>query len=158
MSVRIEHRRALALVPVACCHVVIVTMFFFWYPCRALIQCLRRMGPGQCYATSMSVPAVEQVISAMHVLEVFTHSVLAMKECTSARVSIHMVLLHLACICCHVCYDGLDAQIWCMPCSLCSYPDSFEVSCALQQQAKETGLSPSLMCILGMLCLVETCS
>lgn len=26
------------------------------------------MGPAHCYATSMSVPAVEQVISAMHVL------------------------------------------------------------------------------------------
>lgn len=35
---------------------------------RALIQCLRRLGPAHCYATSMSVPAVEQVISAMHVL------------------------------------------------------------------------------------------
>ena len=65
------------------------------------------MGPGQCYATSMSVPAVEQVISAMHVLEVFTHSVLAMNECTSADVSIHMVLLHVACVCCHVCMLAL---------------------------------------------------
>ena len=36
--------------------------------CRALIQCLRRMGPAHCYATSMSPPAVEQVLSAMHVL------------------------------------------------------------------------------------------
>lgn len=36
--------------------------------CRALMQCLRRMGPAHCYATSMSVPAVEQVVSAMHVL------------------------------------------------------------------------------------------
>ncbi|KAL3137882.1 hypothetical protein ABBQ38_005134 [Trebouxia sp. C0009 RCD-2024] len=35
---------------------------------RALMQCLRRMGPAHCYATSMSVPAVEQVVSAMHVL------------------------------------------------------------------------------------------
>ena len=35
---------------------------------RALIQCLRRLGPAHCYATSMSLPAVEQVISAMHVL------------------------------------------------------------------------------------------
>ena len=36
--------------------------------CRALIQCMRRIGPGQCYATSMSPPAVEQVMSAMRVL------------------------------------------------------------------------------------------
>lgn len=36
--------------------------------CRALIQCLRRMSPAHCYATSMSPPAVEQVIAAMHVL------------------------------------------------------------------------------------------
>ena len=36
--------------------------------CRALIQCLRRMSPAHCYATSMSPPAVEQVITAMHVL------------------------------------------------------------------------------------------
>ncbi|KAL0024670.1 hypothetical protein WJX77_007715 [Trebouxia sp. C0004] len=35
---------------------------------RALIQCLRRMSPAHCYATSMSPPAVEQVIAAMHVL------------------------------------------------------------------------------------------
>ena len=36
--------------------------------CRALIQCMRRIGPGHCYATSMSAPAVEQVMSAMRVL------------------------------------------------------------------------------------------
>ena len=36
--------------------------------CRALIQCMRRMGPGHCYASSMSPPAVEQVMSAMRVL------------------------------------------------------------------------------------------
>lgn len=35
---------------------------------RALIQCLKRMSPAHCYATSMSPPAVEQVIAAMHVL------------------------------------------------------------------------------------------
>lgn len=36
--------------------------------CRALIQCLRRMGPAHCYATSMSPPALEQTLAAMHVL------------------------------------------------------------------------------------------
>jgi 7-keto-8-aminopelargonate synthetase-like enzyme len=36
--------------------------------CRALIQCMRRIGPGHCYASSMSPPAVEQVMSAMRVL------------------------------------------------------------------------------------------
>lgn len=36
--------------------------------CRSLIQCLRRMGPAHCYATSMSPPALEQTIAAMHVL------------------------------------------------------------------------------------------
>ncbi|DBB11426.1 hypothetical protein WJX82_000013 [Trebouxia sp. C0006] len=35
---------------------------------RALIQCMRRIGPGHCYASSMSPPAVEQVMSAMRVL------------------------------------------------------------------------------------------
>jgi len=38
------------------------------HDCRALIQCLRRMGPAHCYATSMSPPALEQTIAAMHVL------------------------------------------------------------------------------------------
>ena len=37
--------------------------------CRALIQCLRRMGPAHCYATSMSAPAVEQVIASMDLLQ-----------------------------------------------------------------------------------------
>ena len=36
--------------------------------CRDLIQCLRRLGPAHCYATSMSAPAVEQVISSMDLL------------------------------------------------------------------------------------------
>lgn len=35
---------------------------------RDLIQCLRRLGPAHCYATSMSAPAVEQVISSMDLL------------------------------------------------------------------------------------------